>query len=57
MSMVVLAMLFLLELEHQADIPLLSCVDVTTLLKSAAEEGYEDEMLRQLEDRHRKRQT
>jgi hypothetical protein len=36
MSMVLLAMLFMLEqrLQHQPDIPLLSCPDVATLLKS-----------------------
>ncbi len=55
------AMLFLLEqrLAHQAEIPLLSCADVTTLLKSVLpkKDITEDEVLRQLEVRHRKRKT
>jgi len=50
MSMVMLAMLFMLEqrLEHQANIPLLSCADITTLLKSVLprKDITEDEVLR-----------
>jgi SRSO17 transposase len=61
MSMVMLAMLFLLEqrLAHQAEIPLLSCADVATLLKSVLpkKDITGDEVLRQLEVRHRKRQA
>jgi SRSO17 transposase len=61
MSMVLLAMLFMLEqkLQHQPDIPLLSCPDVATLLKSVLprKDITEDEVLRQLEVRHRKRQA
>ena len=59
MSMVMLAMLFMLEqrLRHQADIPLLSCPDITTLLKSILprRDITENEVLRQLGVRHRKR--
>ena len=61
MSMVQLAMLFMLEqrLQHQPDIPLLSCPDVATLLKSVLprKDITKDEVLRQLEVRHRKRQA
>ena len=61
MSMVLLAMLFMLEqrLQHQPDIPLLSCPDVATLLKSVLprKDITEEEVLRQLEVRHRKRQA
>ena len=60
MSMVLLAMLFMLEqrLQHHQDIPLLSCADVTTLLKSTLPKRdiSEEEVLRQLEVRHKKRQ-
>ena len=52
---------FMLEqrLQHQADIPLLSCPDVATLLKSVLprKDITEDEVLRQLEVRHRKKQA
>ncbi len=61
MSMVLLAMLFMLEqrLQHHQDIPLLSCADVTTLLKSTLPKRgiSEEEVLRQLEVRHKKRQN
>ena len=61
MSMVLLAMLFMLEqrLQHQPDIPLLSCPDVAILLKSVLprKDITEEEVLRQLEVRHRKRQA
>lgn len=60
MSMVMMAMLFILEqrLHHQGDIPLLSCCDITTLLKSVLprRDISETEILRQLGVRHRKRQ-
>jgi hypothetical protein len=47
------------RLQHQPDIPLLSCPDVATLLKSVLprKDITEDEVLRQLEVRHRKRQA
>ena len=52
MSMVMLAMLFMLEqrLQNQTDIPLLSCGDVTTLLKSVLtrRDISEDEILDRL---------
>jgi SRSO17 transposase len=61
MSMVMLAMLFMLEqrLKNQTDIPLLSCADITTLLKSVLprRDITEKEMLRQLQVRHKKRQA
>jgi hypothetical protein len=61
MSMVMLAMLFMLEqrMNYQVDIPLLSCADVTGFLKYILPKRdiTEDEMLRQLEVRHRKRQA
>jgi len=61
MSMVQLAMLFMLEqrLQHQPDVPLLSCPDIATLLKSVLprKDITEDEVLRQLEVRHRKRRA
>lgn len=61
MSMVMLAMLFMLEqrMNYQVDIPLLSCADVTGFLKYILPKRdiTEDEMLRQLEVRHKKRQA
>lgn len=61
MTMVMLAMLFMVEqrIKHQADIPLLSCADITTVLKSILprRDITEDEILKQLEKRHRKRQV
>jgi SRSO17 transposase len=61
MSMVLLAMLFMLEqrLQHHQDVPLLSCADVTTLLKSVLPKRdiSESEVLRQLTVRHKKRQN
>jgi SRSO17 transposase len=61
MSLVMLAMLFMLEqrLKHQVDIPLLSCADITTLLKAVLprRDITGTEVLRQLEVRHRKRQA
>jgi hypothetical protein len=61
MSLVMLTMLFMLEqrLKNQTDIPLLSCADITTLLKSVLprRDITEKEMLRQLQVRHKKRQA
>jgi len=54
-------MLFMLEqrLQHQADIPLLNCSDVSTLLKSVLprKDVTAEEVLRQLQVRHIKRQV
>ena len=59
MTMVMLAMLFMLEqrLLHQDNIPLLSCPDIATVLKSILprRDIGEVEILRQLEVRHKKR--
>jgi hypothetical protein len=61
MSMVMLPILFMLEqrLQNQPDIPILSCPDVATLLKLVLprKDITEDEVLRQFEVRHRKRQA
>lgn len=61
MTMVMLAMLFMIEqrLYHQIGIPLLSCADITTLLKSILprRDISVAEVLRQLEHRHKKRQA
>ncbi len=61
MTMVMLAMLFMLEqrLNHQEDIPLLSCADIATVLKSILprRDVDEAEVLRQLEVRHKKRRA
>lgn len=60
MSMVMLAMVFMTEqrLNYQSNIPLLSCADVTTLLKAVLprRDITVDEVIRQLEFRHKKRQ-
>jgi SRSO17 transposase len=59
MSMVMLAMLFTLEqrLKNRTDIPLLSCADIATLIKSVlpGRDITEYEIVRQVEVRHRKR--
>lgn len=59
MSMVMLAMLFLLEqrLDCQTTIPLLSCADIVIFLKALLprRDITEEELLRQLEKRHKKR--
>ena len=59
MTMVMLAMLFMLEQRclHKKDIPLLSCYDIATVLKSTLprRDISEAEILRQLEVRHKKR--
>ena len=61
MSMVMLSMLFLLEqrLQYQSEIPLLSCADISTLLKSILprKDITENELIRQLDVRHKKRQA
>ena len=61
MTMVMMAMLFMTEqrLHHQLEIPLLSCTDITTLLKSILprRDVTEYEILRQLDIRHLKRQA
>lgn len=61
MTMVMMAMLFMIEqrLHHQLEVPLLSCADITTLLKSILprRDVTMDEILRQLEKRHKKRQA
>ncbi len=61
MTMVMMAMLFMTEqrLHHQLEIPLLSCADITTLLKSILprRDVTEYEILRQLDIRHVKRQA
>jgi hypothetical protein len=61
MSMVMLAMLFMLEqrLKNRTDIPLLSCADIATLLKSVlpGRDITEYEIVRQFEVRHRKRRV
>lgn len=61
MTMVMMAMLFMVEqrLYHQVGIPLLSCADITKLLKSILprRDVNEDEIIRQLCKRHEKRQA
>jgi SRSO17 transposase len=61
MTMVMMAMLFMIEqrLYHQVGVPLLSCADITTLLKSILprRDVGVDEIIRQLRERHRKRQA
>ncbi|XOF34647.1 MAG: transposase [Candidatus Electrothrix sp. YB6] len=61
MTMVMMAMLFMVEqrLYHQVGVPLLSCADITTLLKSILprRDVNEDEVIRQLCQRHEKRQA
>ncbi|XOF32833.1 MAG: hypothetical protein ACL93V_12510 [Candidatus Electrothrix sp. YB6] len=49
----------LLQLYHQVGVPLLSCADITTLLKSILprRDVNEDEVIRQLCQRHEKRQA
>lgn len=61
MAMVMLAMLFMFEArrEHKPDLPLLSCHDIVEVLRvllPRANVTYED-ILRQLEERHRRRQA
>jgi SRSO17 transposase len=61
MALVMMAMLFMLKerVEHQEDYPLLSCADIETLLAHflpRRDVGI-DEVIRQLEVRHQKRQA
>ena len=61
MALVMMAMLFMLKerMEHQQDYPLLSCADIETLLAHflpRRDVGVE-EVLRQMEVRHQKRQA
>jgi SRSO17 transposase len=61
MTMVMMAMLFMTEqrLYHQVGVPLLSCADITKLLKSTLprRDVNEAEIIRQLCKRHEKRQA
>lgn len=61
MTMVMMAMLFMIEqrLHYQTEITLLSCADITILLKSILprRDVTIDEILRQLEKRHKKRRA
>ena len=61
MTLVMLAQLFMLEerLLHQKTVSLLSTADITTLLKHflPRRDVSADEVLRQLEVRHKKRQA
>ena len=61
MALVMMAMLFMLKqrIEHQNDLPLLSCADIETLLAHflpRRDVGVE-EVIRQMEVRHQKRQA
>ncbi|MBF0418916.1 MAG: hypothetical protein HQL78_01985 [Magnetococcales bacterium] len=60
MALVMMAMLFMLEerLRHRQAYPLLSCSDIETLLARflPRRDTDLDEVVRQLEERHRKRQ-
>jgi len=61
MALVMMAMLFMLKqrIEHQDDLPLLSCADIETLLAHflpRRDVGVE-EVIRQMEVRHQKRQA
>jgi len=61
MALVMIAMLFMLNerLMQEEVYPLLSCSDITTLLTRflPLRDVHPDEVLRQLEDRHKKRQA
>lgn len=61
MTMVMMAMLFMVNqrINNKADIPLLSCADITTVLKAILprRDITESEVLGQLEKRHRKREA
>lgn len=60
MALVSMAMLFMVEERerHQEDVPLLSCNDIETLLRTflPRRDVDPDEVMRQMEERHRKRQ-
>ena len=59
MALVMMAMLFMLKerIEHEEDCPLLSCADIETLLAHflPRRDTGVDEVIRQMEERHRKR--
>nr|QNO42966.1 hypothetical protein MNOMIAMN_00006 [Methanosarcinales archaeon ANME-2c ERB4] len=61
MTLVMMAMLFMLErrLSNKDEYPLLSCSDIQTLLKHflPRRDVTVEEVLRQMEVRHRKRQS
>lgn len=61
MTLVMMAMLFMLDqrIKNKKEIPLLSCADIATVLKSILPQRdvTESEVLAQLEKRHRKRQA
>jgi SRSO17 transposase len=61
MALVLMAMLFMLEerILHKENLPLLSCSDIESLLRSflPRRDVKHDEVLRQMEKRHRKRQA
>ena len=61
MALVFMAMLFMLEerIVHKDNLPLLSCSDIESLLRSflPRRDVKQDEVLRQMEKRHRKRQA
>jgi len=61
MTMVMLAMLYMLEtrLANKKDYPLLSCADIENLLSHflPRKDVTEEEVLRQMETRHRQRQA
>ena len=61
MALVSMAMLFMVEERerYQKEIPLLSCNDIETLLRIflPRRDVDPDEVMRQMEKRHRKRQT
>ena len=61
MALVMMAMLFMLKerIEHEEDCPLLSCADIETLLAHflPRRDNGVDEVIRQMEERHRKRQA
>ena len=61
LSFTPLAKLFMLKecIEHEEDCPLLSCADIETLLAHVLprRDNGVDEVIRQMEERHRKRQA
>ena len=61
MALVMMAMLFMLKerVEQAEDYPLLSCADIETLLARflPRRDVDTDEVIRQMETRHRKRQA
>ena len=61
MALVSMSMLFMVEERerHQEEVPLLSCNDIETLLRIflPRRDVDPDEVVRQMEKRHRKRQT